>query len=206
MINAVGKMLGVDGSMLGTGLMLLLSFALVPQYRKQRTAEQRHWFSIAASALAYTLLFGSTAFVQIVALAVVVYAVAAHFRGAYWAPFVVFLLTMAVLGANHLYVQWIAKQTAMMDATAPMMVQVMKLTSFVWSAHDGTCDDSTLSDSQRKRAIKRMPTLLEFIGYITFFPSFLIGPTFPFMDYLEFTERTGDFEVIPPTAAPAIHL
>lgn len=43
-----------------------------------------------------------------------------------------------------------------------------------------------MRDYQRKHTVKRLPSLLEFIGYAFFFPSFLAGPTMEMSDYLAF--------------------
>lgn len=45
-----------------------------------------------------------------------------------------------------------------------------------------------MRDYQRKHAVKRLPSLLEFLGFAFFFPSFLAGPTMEMSDYLAFID------------------
>lgn len=124
-------------------------------------------------------------------------------RNAY-TPVVVFLFSMTVMVVNHFYVQWDADRVSAMDHTAPMMIIVMKITSFSWSVLDANRLES-LTEAQRKAAITKFPSLVEFMGFINFFPCFLIGPNFSFMDYRNFIEQVGDFKEIPHTLAPAIN-
>jgi lysophospholipid acyltransferase len=88
---------------------------------------------------------------------------------------------------SHIEHQLLTTALSRMDHTAPMMVLVMKLTSFAWSCHDGTKQDKDLSSGYQKHfKIVQMPGLLEFFGFVFFFPCFLIGPSFQFKDYHDF--------------------
>jgi lysophospholipid acyltransferase len=82
------------------------------------------------------------------------------------------------------------------DETSPMMVIVIKLTSFAWSVYDGTQDVSLLSEEQKHARIETMPSLLEFLGYIYFFPGFLVGPALEFTDYQKFIHQSVRFFLI----------
>ena len=57
---------------------------------------------------------------------------------------------------------------------------------------------------QKQHAIQTEPDLLEFYGFVFYFPSFLVGPTFSFRDYHDFTNQQGDFKSIPPTLKPGL--
>ncbi|KAJ3033294.1 lysophospholipid acyltransferase [Rhizophlyctis rosea] len=78
-----------------------------------------------------------------------------------------------------------------------MMVLVIKLSSFAWSAHDGTRSDDHLSESQRSKAIRSLPGLIEYFGYVFFFAGFLVGPAVGFMDYRRFTTQVPPFDKVP---------
>lgn len=74
------------------------------------------------------------------------------------------------------------------------MVLVMKLTSFCWNVADGRQPDANLTDHQKERALKELPKLLDFAGYVLFFPSLFAGPAFDYVDYKRWIETTM-FEV-----------
>jgi len=40
----------------------------------------------------------------------------------------------------------------------------------------------------QRRAINKLPSLLEFYGWVYFFPSLLVGPKIEFKDYLSFVD------------------
>ncbi|KAJ3411902.1 Lysophospholipid acyltransferase 1 [Chytridiales sp. JEL 0842] len=96
------------------------------------------------------------------------------------------------------------KGTARFDVTAPMMVLVIKITSFAWSVYDGTRPVKELNDEQQQKAVYVFPSLLEFYGYVFFFGSFLVGPAFDFRDYQLFSSREGPFHHIPSRVVPTL--
>lgn len=50
--------------------------------------------------------------------------------------------------------------------------------------------EQELSPSQEQRAIKKLPSLLEYFSYIFFFSGFLTGPVAEFREYREFVDRS----------------
>jgi lysophospholipid acyltransferase len=105
---------------------------------------------------------------------------------------------------SHLHRQVILDEDAPMDHTAPMMVLVMKLSSFAWSCHDGLRPTDELSEYQRRFKIIEFPGLMTFLGYIFYFPTFLIGPTFQFNDYQDFVLNKPPFQDAPTGSGPAL--
>ena len=81
------------------------------------------------------------------------------------------------------------------------MVLVMKLTSFCWNVYDGRMSQSDLAEFQRERALPKLPSLLDYAGYVLFFPSLFAGPSFDYADYRRWIETTM-FDV-PPGTDPA---
>ncbi|RDW89440.1 MBOAT family protein [Coleophoma cylindrospora] len=109
---------------------------------------------------------------------------------------------------GHLSINQITRQflndPGVVDITGAQMVLVMKLTAFCWNVADGRLPDSELSDLQKERAIKKLPSLLDFAGYVLFFPSLFAGPAFDYVDYKRWVETTM-FEVpagVDPSKAP----
>jgi hypothetical protein len=43
---------------------------------------------------------------------------------------------------------------------------VLQLTAFCWNVHDGRLPESELSDFQKERAIRELPGLLDYAGYV----------------------------------------
>lgn len=93
------------------------------------------------------------------------------------------------------------------DFTAPQMVLTIKLTSFAYNTFDSAPTSSNLPQRAPSQvshlSISTLPSLLEFLGFLFFTPSFFIGPAVSFKDYLDYTNRIGQFEQIPSTLLPA---
>lgn len=71
-----------------------------------------------------------------------------------------------------------------MEISSMQMVMVMNLTTFAWDCYDGQRRPVEELDAwQRKARITKMPSLLEFFGYVFYFPGVLIGPATRFVDY-----------------------
>lgn len=99
---------------------------------------------------------------------------------------------------GHLSINQLARQfrndPGVIDITGAQMVLVMKLTAFCWNVADGRLPAEDLSDFQKERAMKQLPSLLDFAGYVLFFPSLMAGPAFDYVDYKRWIETTM-FEV-----------
>lgn len=80
-----------------------------------------------------------------------------------------------------------------MDSTASQMILLIKLTSFAYNYHDGVADDGKLVNSRtqetrRRLAITKLPSLLEYFGYVYNFTTFIAGPAFEFREYMNAIE------------------
>ena len=62
-----------------------------------------------------------------------------------------------------------------MDVTSILMMDVCKWTSFAWCVTDGLRDEKHLSEDQKLRKIKSLPSFLEFFSYIFFFAGCIAG-------------------------------
>jgi lysophospholipid acyltransferase len=74
----------------------------------------------------------------------------------------------------------------------------MKLTAFCWNVYDGRQPESELTEVQKERALKELPDLLDYAGYVLFFPGLMAGPAFDYVDYKNFISTTM-FELPPGT-------
>ncbi|KAI4733698.1 MBOAT family protein-like protein [Aureobasidium sp. EXF-12298] len=130
------------------------------------------------------------------------YAIAAYIQGPYM-PWVGFVFLMGHMSVNHIYRQ-IVNDPSTIDITGAQMVLVMKLTAFCWNVYDGTLPEATLTDHQKERALRKLPSLLDYAGFVFFFPSLFAGPAFDYVDYRRWIETTM-FELPPgvdPSKAP----
>ncbi|XP_037384450.1 lysophospholipid acyltransferase 2 isoform X2 [Talpa occidentalis] len=75
------------------------------------------------------------------------------------------------------------------DFSGPMMIITQKITSLAHEIHDGMFrKDEELTPSQRGLAVRRMPSLLEYLSYTCNFMGILAGPLCSYKDYITFIE------------------
>ncbi|EHB15193.1 Lysophospholipid acyltransferase 2, partial [Heterocephalus glaber] len=75
------------------------------------------------------------------------------------------------------------------DFSGPMMIITQKITSLACEIHDGMFrKDEDLTPSQRGLAVRRMPSLLEYVSYTCNFMGILAGPLCSYKDYVTFIE------------------
>uniref|UniRef100_A0A5F8GUE0 Membrane bound O-acyltransferase domain containing 2 n=1 Tax=Monodelphis domestica TaxID=13616 RepID=A0A5F8GUE0_MONDO len=71
----------------------------------------------------------------------------------------------------------------------PMMIITQKITSLAYEIHDGMFrKEEELTPSQRGLAVRRMPSLLEYLSYNCNFMGILAGPLCSYKDYITFIE------------------
>lgn len=120
------------------------------------------------------------------------YLIARYVQGPYM-PWLGFVFLMGHMSVSHVQRHYV-NNPDLVDITGAQMVLVMKLTAFCWNVHDGRLPDEELEDVQRDRALKELPSLLDYAGYVLFFPSLMVGPAFDFAEYTRWLE-TSMFDV-----------
>jgi lysophospholipid acyltransferase len=118
-------------------------------------------------------------------------------------PWVGFVFLMGHMSVSHIARQ-AANAPTTVDVTGAQMVMVMKLSAFCWNVADGLLPEDQLSDFQKDRRLPELPGLLDYAGYVFFFPSLLIGPAFDFAEYRRWLDCTM-FDVpaqVDPTKKP----
>lgn len=75
-----------------------------------------------------------------------------------------------------------------LDVTGPLMVATQKVTSIAFNLHDGLCDKqrATLHPEQRRQMVRKVPTALEYYGYVMHYHTLMCGPLVFFNDYQDF--------------------
>ncbi|KAG6022072.1 hypothetical protein E4U41_002321 [Claviceps citrina] len=121
------------------------------------------------------------------------YLIAKFMQNSPYMPWIGFIFAMGHMSLSHIRRQ-AANSPSTIDITGAQMVMVMKLTAFCWNVADGQLPDELLSEFQRDRAIRELPGLLDYAGYILFFPSLFAGPAFDYAEYRRWIDTTM-FEV-----------
>ncbi|KAI1354570.1 membrane-bound O-acyltransferase domain-containing protein 1 [Xylaria sp. FL0043] len=130
----------------------------------------------------------------------VTYGLASYLRTSPYMPWIAFVFLMGHMAVNQLSRQFAGNPSAV-DITGAQMVMVMKLSAFAWNVFDGTLPEDQLSDHQKDRRILKLPGLLDYAGYVLFFPSLLAGPAFDYNEYRAWIDCSM-FDV-PATVDPA---
>ncbi|GFT63927.1 membrane-bound O-acyltransferase domain-containing protein 2 [Trichonephila clavipes] len=105
----------------------------------------------------------------------------------------VYLSTMHLMRLTYDYGGWTV------DVTGPMMITTQKVSSLAFSLHDGLCQsEEKMTPEQRKRAVRHIPTVLEFFSYIFHFQALMCGPLVFYNDYVDFVEGKGFIKNISP--------
>ncbi|CAG2118394.1 unnamed protein product, partial [Medioppia subpectinata] len=73
------------------------------------------------------------------------------------------------------------------DITGPIMIAVQKVTNVGFSLHDGLSkSEDELTADQKRYAIRKRPTFLEYYSYVFQYSTLMCGPLVFYNDYIEF--------------------
>ncbi|KAL8941895.1 MAG: hypothetical protein Q9211_001629 [Gyalolechia sp. 1 TL-2023] len=170
---------------------LLLSYPLAGLLKRIPDAKpyQKNLFIIFVSLFYLIGLFDLWAGIRTILISSAgAYIIAKHVDGPFM-PWIGFVFLMGHMSISHIYRQF-ANAPDKVDITGAQMVLVMKLTGFCWNVYDGRLKQDDLADFQKERAILELPSLLDFAGFVLFFPSLFAGPSFDFVDYRRWIETT----------------
>lgn len=130
------------------------------------------------------------------------YLIAAYIQGPYM-PWIGFVFLMGHMSVSHIHRQ-IEDSPSSVDITGAQMVMVMKLSAFCWNVFDGRQTSKDLNSDQKERMLTALPSILDYAGFVAFFPSLMVGPAFDYVDYHRWL-NTSMFDLPPgtdPTRAP----
>ncbi|KAF6831507.1 Lysophospholipid acyltransferase [Colletotrichum musicola] len=152
--------------------------------------DQKNLFIICTSAFYLVGLFDLWDGVRTLAISSVgVYCIAKYLRTSPLMPWVGFAFVMGHMSVSHIARQ-IANNPSSVDVTGAQMVLLMKLSAFCWNVADGQLPEDQLSDFQKERRLVHLPGLLDYAGYVLFFPALLVGPAFDYADYRKWIDTT----------------
>ncbi|KAH6884007.1 MBOAT, membrane-bound O-acyltransferase family-domain-containing protein [Thelonectria olida] len=123
------------------------------------------------------------------------YAIAKFLCKSPYMPWIGFTFVMGHMSISHVARQ-AADSPSSVDITGAQMVLLMKLSAFCWNVADGQLPDNLLSDFQREHMLKELPSLLDYAGWVLFFPALFAGPSFDFTDYRRWLD-TSMFDISP---------
>lgn len=115
-------------------------------------------------------------------------------------PWIGFVFLMGHMSINHIHRQ-LLDDPSVVDVSGAQMVMIMKLTAFCWNVQDGRLPESELSEFQKEHAIRTMPSILDYAGYVLFFPGLMGGPAFDYCDYSQYISTT--MFTLPPGTDPS---
>jgi len=199
------NLLGASTDELKLLFSFLLSYPLAGVLKRlpDNNPKLKNWFIISVAVFYLVGLFDLWAgLALIIADAAATYLIAAYVEGPYM-PWIGFVVIMGHMSVSHIERQN-ADAPSSIDITGAQMVMAMKLTAFCWNVWDGKQDQTELNDYQRERALKELPSPLDFAAYVAFFPGLMAGPAFDYADYRRWLE-TSMFDLPPgtdPSKAP----
>eukprot|EP00276_Gloeochaete_wittrockiana_P017922 CAMPEP_0184359856 /NCGR_PEP_ID=MMETSP1089-20130417/122134_1 /TAXON_ID=38269 ORGANISM="Gloeochaete wittrockiana, Strain SAG46.84" /NCGR_SAMPLE_ID=MMETSP1089 /ASSEMBLY_ACC=CAM_ASM_000445 /LENGTH=264 /DNA_ID=CAMNT_0026698831 /DNA_START=31 /DNA_END=821 /DNA_ORIENTATION=- len=104
----------------------------------------------------------------------------------------VFYFALTYLSVSHcwrMYHDWGGWK---LDFTGMQMIFTLKVTAFAYNLYDGqeiASGSGKIKEPElQRRALTKLPSLLEFFGWVYFYPSVLVGPKIEFRDYLAFVD------------------
>ncbi|KAK3692753.1 MBOAT, membrane-bound O-acyltransferase family-domain-containing protein [Podospora appendiculata] len=199
----LGDKIGTGGDELKLVFSFLLSYPLAGVLKRVPDArpEQKNLFILSIGIFYLIGLFDLWDGLRTILVSSIgAYSIALFFRGSPYMPWMGFVFLMGHMSVNHIARQ-AANDPRSVDITGAQMVLVMKLSAFCWNVADGALPEAELSDFQKDRRLVGLPSLLDYAGYVFFFPSLLVGPAFDYAEYRRWLD-TSMFDV-PATVDPS---
>lgn len=170
----------------------------------------KHLFSIICTLFLFVFVHDQLqGFCHLALTCAVTYGVLSTVKGSL-GPKLIFIWAMGHMAYTHLYRQIYHYGDTKMDFSGPQMVWTIKLTMFAYNVYDGQIPENQLSLYQLSRRITKLPSFVEFLGYILYSGGFFVGPAFEYTDYIRFIRsdafrdsKTGAIN-IPSTLLPSL--
>ncbi|KAL3291511.1 mboat family protein [Colletotrichum asianum] len=170
----------------------LISYPLAGLLKRVPDArpDQKNLFIVCTSAFYLVGLFDLWSGVRTLAISSIgVYCIAKYLRSSPFMPWIGFAFVMGHMSISHIARQ-LADSPSSVDITGAQMVLLMKLSAFCWNVADGQLSEDKLSDFQKERRLVELPGLLDYAGYVLFFPGLLAGPAFDYAEYRKWIDTT----------------
>lgn len=199
MLANIARTIGVPADQLvalaamlaGYPLSVTFNFLFDKSTRTAANAAKKHVFSLIATSMIMFSFFDLYGWLNLVGIAVASWVLSVVLPRKRVGP-ATMAMVLLHLAANHL-----AKQlrttlgtVKAFDYTAALMVMAIKLTSYGFSVGDAAVPEEKLTEMQKARVIRKLPGLLEFIGFAFFWGGFLAGPAFDYSLYVKWADGT----------------
>ncbi|TPX77214.1 hypothetical protein CcCBS67573_g01523 [Chytriomyces confervae] len=109
-------------------------------------------------------------------------------------PAAVTFASMLLLAVYTLNAQILNPAPPDQDYAAVLMMAAVRLSSFAWAIHD----------EHLQASVHKVPSLMNFLGYMLFVPAFFCGPAFDFNTYMDWKHLRGVYKSIPSVFVPAL--
>ena len=196
--------MGTDLGLIKCALSFFLIYPMAALFPLIGSTKVKHMYSAFGGFFLMQWIFGEM-WIHSFLSSTVTYLICLAYPNPKQIPAIVFYFTMAHVTACHVYYMYTRYLELAFDVTGTQMVMVMKLTTFAYNLYDGTVDHhntfvktyegnkgaAKVYAARRKFAIKQLPSLLEYYGYIYTFPCIIAGPAFEFSDYMRAIEGTA---------------
>ena len=179
LMKLFGMVTNMDSQNLVYAMCIFLAYPLALFYRKFLThSTLKHMFSIVVGLIFCTHLFNVTDIAQIILSCMVTLIVSMYFPLEWKPDIIVFSFCLLQLSILHIYRMMTYWMSWTVDVTGVMMLLTIKMTSFAFDYVEN-----------RKNGKVTNIGLIEWLGYIFFFPSLLTGPTTSFEDYIKYVNN-----------------
>jgi lysophospholipid acyltransferase 5 len=184
-IAKLSESVGTNEPALRLLLTVLAGYPLALVHRKfvyNKPPAVQHLFSIICGFSLGFWNYGWDIFHTVFAITVT-YAVLLVVGGTALSVALVFIFNMTYLLLGYYYM---GTDTYDINWTMPQCILVLRLIGIGFDLYDGHRPPETLSGENKKVALERCPTVLEFFGHTLFPASFMVGPQFPMKRYQDF--------------------
>lgn len=174
-----GMVTSIESQNLIYALCIFIAYPLSLVYRKFLTSPTlKHCYAIIIGVLFCTNLFNLWDVGHILLSSMVTLLVSMYFPLNWKPDILVFVFCLLQLSILHIYRMWTYWMSWTVDVTGVMMLLTIKMTSFAF-------------DYVEKRKVHKDQgvNILEWFGYIFFFPSLLTGPITSFDDYVKYVNE-----------------
>jgi len=176
----------------GTVLFTLALFASLPVgavFRYIPGAAGKNAYSLVAGVLLSVFAFGSST-AEVLVFGLASYAAMALARK--HCGYIVFVGSFGYLIYYHATsASGEAWKAGNIDITGLLMVLTLKVTACALNYQDSMLPESELNDFQKKRAIKKLPNVFDYAGWLMFPCTLVVGPALEFRDYLDWLNNKG---------------
>ena len=212
-LKFVSNVINVEESNLLYACFILSTYPIGLFYRKYISHEfLKHVFSIFVGTIFSYSLFSLNEVLYIIGISSFTWCVVLFVPIKYRPHMIVFGTSMAQLSALHIYYMMKNWMIWKVEVTGVMMLLTIKMTSFAFDHYDTQLKKIIISDKEiiindketkdindKDKEIdshndfmerieereRKNPSILEWFGYVFFFPSFLTGPTLSFNEYMD---------------------